>query len=172
MDWTQTREHLAVFNSPTYSRLPQDDGAQSGEAALIDIKGLLAQKTPAEVSKLVADEITEQIARVLRLPREDVARNKPLAEIGLDSLMAMELALALEQRFGLNGPFMSSASGLTVLEVADHVIAVVTDSIPEQDRQAKTVIVRHLEANFDPTTLIDMKEQLYEKLENRKDILS
>jgi acyl carrier protein len=172
IDWSHALKHLAAFNSPTYSRLPRDAETKAGDVSHIDIGSLLAQHTPAEVSKLVADEITEQIARVLRLPREDVARNKPLAEIGLDSLMAMELALALEHRFGLNAPLTSSASGLTVLEVADHIIAVVTDAVPEQDRFARNVADRHIEVNFDPMALGEIKERLYEKIEGRKDILS
>ena len=55
---------------------------------------------------------------MLRLPREDVARTSPLSEIGLDSLMAVELALGLEERFTLNAPLSTTASSFTVNELA------------------------------------------------------
>ncbi len=172
IDWSHPCQHLALFKSPTYSRLPQDKDIASDEAGHIDIKALLAQRPLSEVKKLVADEITEQIARVLRLPRDDVARNKPLAEIGLDSLMAMELTLALEQRFGLSGSMMTSASGLTVVEVADHVIAVITEFVSEPDRFALGVTERHVDLDINAVALDRAKERLYEENERRKTILS
>jgi acyl transferase domain-containing protein/NADPH:quinone reductase-like Zn-dependent oxidoreductase/acyl carrier protein len=172
IDWSHARQHLAVFKSPTYSRLPQGNDIVSGQAEQVDIKSLLAERPLAEVKKLIADEITDQIAHVLRLPRDDIARSKPLAEIGLDSLMAMELALAMEQRFGLGGSMMTSASGLTVLEVADHVIAIITESISEQERFALGVTERHLDVDLDPAALSSAKERLYEENDRRKTILS
>jgi acyl carrier protein len=170
IDWASARQHLVVLNSPSYARLPRNE-TELHEFAQLDIRGLLAQKTPAEVSKVVADEIIEQIAKVLRLPRDDVARNKPLAEIGLDSLMAVELALALEQRFGLGGPMTSLASGLTAMEVADHVIGLLTDNVSEKDAHAKGLAERHLGTSFDAAALSGLKDRVFEKSDSLKDIL-
>ena len=55
--------------------------------------------------------VVEEIARILRWPAQDVSLTKPLMEIGLDSLMAVELGLALETRFALDAPLTASASG-------------------------------------------------------------
>ena len=49
---------------------------------------------------------------IYAFPREDVSRTKPLAEIGLDSLMAVELMLSLETRFAMDSPLGTSAGGL------------------------------------------------------------
>ncbi|WP_034992390.1 type I polyketide synthase [Beijerinckia mobilis] len=171
MDWASAREHLSILRSPTYSRLPQSNEQEASERNSLDLRELLAQGTIEEVQKTVADEIVKEIARVLRLPPTDVGRNKPLAEIGLDSLMAVELALALEERFGLDAPLTHSASGLTVIELADHVIGLVTDSVSEHDSTAKGLAERHLGTSMDQETLSSIKDRVHENSEGIKNLL-
>ena len=62
-----------------------------------------------DAAKAVAtDAVVATVSRVLRLPAEDVSLFRPLSEVGVDSLMATELALSLEDRFGLEMPFSAS----------------------------------------------------------------
>jgi acyl transferase domain-containing protein/NADPH:quinone reductase-like Zn-dependent oxidoreductase/acyl carrier protein len=169
VDWGQARQHLPTLQSPSYALLASDVSIDENEQ--IDIKQLLISQTPPEVSKLIADEIAVQIARILRLPADDISRNKPLAENGLDSLMAVELALALEKRFGLTAPLTSSASSLTVFEVAEQVLALVTETSSEEDAFAKSIEFRHLGPHFDPAALDDVRAQIFDKSDGLKGIL-
>ncbi|WP_041777951.1 type I polyketide synthase [Beijerinckia indica] len=171
MDWASAREHLSILRSPTYARLPKNNEQEASERTSLDLRELLAQGTLEEVQKTVSDEIVKEIARVLRLPPTDVGRNKPLAEIGLDSLMAVELALALEERFGLDAPLTHSASGLTVIELAEHVIGLVTDSVSEHDSTAKGLAERHLGTSMDQETLSSIKDRVHENSGSIKNLL-
>jgi acyl carrier protein len=58
----------------------------------------------------------------------DVPRAKPLAEIGLDSLMGVELAISIEERFALQGSLTASATGLTIAEFGDQIIGMSDDT--------------------------------------------
>src|SRR5208283_969622 len=98
-----------------------------------------------EARRAVAEILVEEIARILRLPREDVSRTKPLAEIGLDSLMGVELMLSLETRFGTDAALGGSAGGFSVVDLAGHLL-----SASEQDQQqhfeaAESLAKRHLD---------------------------
>ena len=48
---------------------------------------------------------------------------RPLGEIGLDSLMAVELVMNLEQVFGIQVPLAGSSGGMTINDIADQIIA-------------------------------------------------
>ena len=144
INWSAARQHLAVLKAPAYRKLASQDEAVTSDKDKIDIAKLVASTSPDEARKMISGLIVEEIARVLRLPREDVARTTPLSEIGLDSLMAVELALGLEERFTLNGPLSTTASGFTVNELADHVIGLATGSLSEDEAITRTMVERHL----------------------------
>lgn len=144
INWSAARQHLPVLKAPSYRKLTSQDEATVAEKDKIDIAALVAKTTPEEARKTISGLIVDEIARVLRLPREDVARTAPLSEIGLDSLMAVELALGLEERFTLNAPLSTTASSFTVNELADHVIGLATGSLSEDEAITRTMVERHL----------------------------
>ena len=61
--------------------------------------------------------------RFCTLREEDISTIRPLGEIGLDSLMAVELVMNLEQVFGIQVPLAGSSGGMTINDIADQIIA-------------------------------------------------
>jgi NADPH:quinone reductase-like Zn-dependent oxidoreductase/acyl carrier protein len=150
MNWAASRAGLPLMASPTYSQLPRSEGASStASSAVLDLADLMARLGPAQARRAVADILVEEIGRILRMPRDDVSRTKPLAEIGLDSLMAVELTMSLETRFGLDAPLGAAAGGFNVGDLAGHLLA--TQVEPEHRFDvAEDLAKRHLgKANWD-----------------------
>jgi acyl carrier protein len=124
MNWSTARAHLPLLRSPSYGRLWSDDEVgESPRREVVDLRELAARLPPEQARRAVADVIVEEIARILRLPKEEVSRTKPLSEIGLDSLMAVELALSIEARLGMDAPVRGSSSDFNVMDFAGHVLA-------------------------------------------------
>ena len=124
VNWATARAHLALLNSPTYARLASGTCASDAAAdGVVDLRDLVARVGPDQARRAVVDILVDEIGRILRLPRDDVSRTKPLAEIGLDSLMAVELMLSIETRFGMDTPLGSSAGGFNVADLAGHLLA-------------------------------------------------
>ena len=171
MNWSAARTHLPLLNTPSYRNLASGAQTDSNERAKLDIVGLLGTESPEGVRKMVADLIVEEIARVLRLPRDDVSRTSALAEIGLDSLMAVELGLGLEERFGLKGALSTSASGFSVMELADHIIGLASGALSGGDIAAKGLAERHLGATIDADQLEGATALVRERSQALKDIL-
>jgi len=74
---------------------------------------------PADkMTEALLDIVVEEIARVLRLPPKEVDRHRPLAEIGMDSLMMLELRTTVEDALQIELPMMSLSSGITPADVA------------------------------------------------------
>ncbi|MCX8252471.1 MAG: type I polyketide synthase [Beijerinckiaceae bacterium] len=166
--WGAARRHLKVLESSAYAKLSGQDEAAAETGDKIDVAALLAGSSPDEARKTISDLIVDEIARVLRLPREDVGRATPLAEIGLDSLMAVELALGLEQRFTLNAPLSTSASSFSVNELVDHIIGLATGALSEDQALKQAMVDRHLAG----ATVAEIdEEQVMEKVRTMKGVL-
>ncbi|WP_422315661.1 SDR family NAD(P)-dependent oxidoreductase [Roseiarcus sp.] len=124
MNWSTSRSNLKGLISPTYGRLLNMlEPDETLSRADVDLRELIQRMPPESARRAVGDVVIEELARILRLPREDVSRSKPLSEIGLDSLMAVELTLALETRLGLDAPLGEAAGAFNVTELAARILA-------------------------------------------------
>jgi hypothetical protein len=66
--------------------------------------------------------------------------------MGLDSLMALELAMNLEERFGVKFTLAGSAANLTVTSISNEIIAQVNPNDgPRGDAAAIMMAEQHLE---------------------------
>jgi acyl carrier protein len=143
MHWGKARERLATLRSPSYASLGSEQQAEAGGQATISIPALLRAHDLDEVRKTVADAIVEDIARILRLPKDDISRVRQLSEIGLDSLMGVELGASLQERFGLEAPPAGVSSGQTVTELADTLIQSVSAPVDESAAAVLSLSQRH-----------------------------
>jgi acyl carrier protein len=78
-----------------------------------------------DASAALLDIVVDEIARVLRLPPKEVDRHRPLAEIGMDSLMMLELRATVETALQIELPMMSLANGITPSDIARRVAGLV-----------------------------------------------
>ena len=127
------RRELAAVRAPTFNAV--DTGAvsrQSGQAA-VTLERLRAMP-PEEATEALLEIVVEEIARVLRLPPKEVDRHRPLAEIGMDSLMMLELRTTVEASLQIELPMMSLASGITPADVARRVTPLVTGEATARGR--------------------------------------
>ena len=123
VNWTVARSQLRALAAPTYSRLAGEPSAgEAPKRGAIDLRALRASMPHEEARRAVAEIVTEEVARVLRMPREDVSKTERLSEIGLDSLMAVELTFSLEERFGLDAPLGRTAGALGIFDLAEHLL--------------------------------------------------
>lgn len=131
VDWAMAKRELAAVRAPTFNVV--DTGAvsrQAGQAA-VTLERLRAMP-PEEATEALLDIVVEEIARVLRLPPKEVDRHRPLAEIGMDSLMMLELRTTVEASLQIELPMMSLASGITPADVARRIMPLMTgEATPE-----------------------------------------
>ena len=100
--WSPSANKLAVLRSPWFAEVFADvgQGGSSGGGEVLDIASL----APDVAAETLLGLVREEVARILRLPPETVDPDRPLIDIGLDSLMALELRLGVEKRTGLEMP--------------------------------------------------------------------
>lgn len=113
--------------SPKYSDLAvgeEDDEGTSGERALLQA---LAQMSEEDRIKAVADVLTEVLAETLQLAPERIDRQQSLLNMGIDSLMAMELQMGVEARFSVKVSTLELMKGNNLMQLAQYVAKSIAD---------------------------------------------
>lgn len=118
--WSPAANKLPVLRSPYFAEVFAEagqGGAQSGES-ILDLSALTPEAAAEALLVLVRDEV----ARILRLPPEAVETDRPLMDIGLDSLMALELRLGVEKRIGLEMPVTMIGGSRSVRDLVGRIV--------------------------------------------------
>lgn len=172
LDWSAARR-LPALASPTFVGLVRQGGeSDRPDRGNLDLKSLLAAGDPEAVRLQVSDVIVEEIAAVLRIPKQDVGKTKRLAELGLDSLMAIELVTGLQERLELASPPSGSVGSLTVMGLADHVITSVQGASGDEEmRVTQALNERHAGIAFDTVALAPVTEAVNDRSRERRGLL-
>jgi NADPH:quinone reductase-like Zn-dependent oxidoreductase/acyl carrier protein len=115
------REQLPLLASPLFESVVRAS-AEGDVDRGADLKALVAGRTREDARRAVGEALANEVAAVLQLPPGRVELSRPLAELGMDSLMAVELRLAVEARFGVSLPLFSLSEGLTVAGMAARLV--------------------------------------------------
>lgn len=94
-----------------------------GNASIIQS---MAGKTRDEALVILRELVTGVLASVLRLPEERINPDTPLSGLGVDSLMAVELGLALESALGDESPHISISTAKTPRDLSESLHALCT----------------------------------------------
>jgi NAD(P)-dependent dehydrogenase (short-subunit alcohol dehydrogenase family)/acyl carrier protein len=121
IDWRIASRELAILKAPLFSML-RAGTAEAGTAS-VDIAELLSGKTDAEARDLLTDLIAAQVGAILRIAASDIDPRRPLSDIGMDSLMGLELKMAVEDRFGIEVPLMVMTAGKSLADIVAHLVA-------------------------------------------------
>ena len=114
-NWTEARRFLPMLTTPLFAEVRSKAGPAATDEALAE---QLAEMSPEAAVSLIRTVVAEEAARILRLPAGVIDPSRPLSQLGMDSLMAVELRLALESRLRVDLPLVSLAEGTSVASIA------------------------------------------------------
>ncbi len=127
-DWKSIKRTMPSAKALKYeqqnnwlSRFGSDDDSDDFFATIKDLPS-------HEVQKLISDILTREISQILRLPIEKIDNNCSIYDLGMDSLMGMELLLAIEERFNTKLPLMSLTEGASINKISEKVQSKLSDS--------------------------------------------
>jgi phthiocerol/phenolphthiocerol synthesis type-I polyketide synthase C len=124
LDWKAMSRFLPSARAPKFRELAALAGdAESLAEGADDIQRLLAELSPAELATTIRDLLKHEIGEILRIAPEKIDDGRSVYDMGLDSLMGVELALAIDSRFGIRLPIMTLNENPTITKLADRIIA-------------------------------------------------
>lgn len=106
-----------------------------------DFRTLIAGKSPEEVAIIVRRLVVQEVAQILAIDADRIDPTRSLHDLGFDSLMAVELALGLEQRFGIQLPVMMLNESPTAEKVTQRIVERLLGGADERDSTASPVDV-------------------------------
>jgi acyl transferase domain-containing protein/NADPH:quinone reductase-like Zn-dependent oxidoreductase len=124
IDWGMARRDLALSKRPLLASVLPAAGARQAIEATALLEKLRAMPLEQATAALL-DILVEEIARVLRLAPKEVHRHRSLGEIGMDSLMMLELRTTVEAALQIELPLLSVANGITPADVARRIVPLV-----------------------------------------------
>jgi acyl carrier protein len=119
LDWAAAR-NLPVVRNALFEVILRtaDQHTAGGDGKSMDLVAMIDGKSPQEAEDILYDLVAGEIAAILRVSKDTISRNKILKEIGLDSLMAVELGISFQQNTGFDMPLSGVADNTTVGDVA------------------------------------------------------
>lgn len=124
IDWRALSRFLPTASSPKFSRLAvhaADSAPDQAQAE--DIQRLLAECSSEELTQMFIDILKQEIGEILRLSTDKIDVTRSVYDMGLDSLMGVELVLAIESRFGIRLSVMALSEGPTITKLAEKILA-------------------------------------------------
>jgi phthiocerol/phenolphthiocerol synthesis type-I polyketide synthase C len=137
-NWSEARRFLPSLATPLFSEIRAKSSPSASDEPLADRLGSLDPEAALALLKTI---VAEEAAMILRLPAEGIDPTRPLSEIGMDSLMAVELRLALENRLRIELPLVSLTEGTSVASIAMRLAGTVATA--PRDGRVVALAARH-----------------------------
>jgi NADPH:quinone reductase-like Zn-dependent oxidoreductase/acyl carrier protein len=136
------RRFLPAARGPRFAALFADLPAEE-ESLDTNLLDRLAEISEAEAEGLLRQIICQEVAGILRLGIDKIGPDQPLQELGLDSLMGVELALALEERVGVKLPSFLLSEGPTPKRLAQRILQMLRNGTEQEDAALQRVAQQH-----------------------------
>ncbi len=123
MDWKALSRFLPSAGSPKFSELVQCFGSnEEVEEGAEDLQQLLSKLSESELLEMMTAMIKAEVSEILRMPIDKIDQQRSIYEMGLDSLMGVELVIALESRFGIKLQVMTLSQTPTIQKLSERII--------------------------------------------------
>lgn len=143
-DWKTINRAMPSAKSPKFTQ--QNNwlllhGGSSGENE--DFFTRIADLNDSEVIALIEELLTLEISNILRLPVEKIDTTCSIYDLGMDSLMGMELLMAIEEKFNTKIPLMSLTEGGSISKISEKIHAKLGSRDHDSDAVLKGLASKH-----------------------------
>ena len=127
LDWTTLSRSLPTAHAPRYCEISRN--AKSSAATDSDtenVQRLLTELGKEELGAVFIKMLKREVGEILQISAEKIDENKSVYDLGLDSLMGVELVTAIEARFGVNLPTLVLSESPSIAKLAEKIIVQLT----------------------------------------------
>jgi acyl carrier protein len=119
VDWAKCRTNFrGMQDNPILARILTTLEAQENSGVTSDWRSRIDAANPDEKEAVIAQAVREAVGSVLRVKADTLRDDQPLTDLGLDSLMGVEIENALEAAVGVALPPASLMRARTISQIA------------------------------------------------------
>jgi phthiocerol/phenolphthiocerol synthesis type-I polyketide synthase C len=171
LDWRTLSRSLPAAQAPKFSNLARltaggDRGAHAGDSAQ-DLRRWLRQLPADQALTELTALVRAEVAEILRIAPERIDPATSLLDMGMDSLMAVELATSIESRLDVRLSALALSGGPTmesIVQRIQHLLQPVdgaAEATPESTLAAQISLVATQHAGkFSAETAADMVSEI------------
>ncbi len=149
LEWKALSRFLPSAATPRFQELVRAHGGdQDDDNDAEDIQRMLLELDDEQLLERFVELLKHEVCEILRLPAARLDTQRPLQELGLDSLMSVELVVALEERFGVRLPVMELSESSSIDKLSVRILDLLrgeagADQAPAPVALAENVLARH-----------------------------
>jgi phthiocerol/phenolphthiocerol synthesis type-I polyketide synthase C len=122
LDWRVMRRSLPSAAASKFIEIARGVRGESEEDTSVDLDRMLRELPAEQLQDAVANLLRAEVGEILRIAPDRIDPARPMQEMGFDSLMGVELMVAVENRFGVRLPVLAVSDGPTVMKLAACII--------------------------------------------------
>lgn len=148
LDWRALSRFLPSAGLPKFSDIARRAGdAGDDEGGADDIAHMIATLDDATLHERFTDMLKTEIGEILRVSPDKIEATRSVYDMGLDSLMGVELVVALENRFGIRLPVMALNESPTPAKLAERLVLLLRDEHSDAQGDAVAASVQQVVAS-------------------------
>ena len=120
--WGMLAGDLPLLSTPLFERVETARDAGAGGEGVVDIREMIEGLDDTAALGVIIEFLAAETGRILRQPASELDPRRPLTEMGFDSLMAVDLKMAVEERIGATLPLMSLSDGVGLADLAKKLL--------------------------------------------------
>lgn len=119
VDWKKWHNaNPGLAEDPRFREQRVQSQTDNGSDAASQIRRTLVNSSKEQRLRALEDHLQDVLASTLRMSKEGISLKKKLNEMGVDSLMVLELGLGIRERIGVNFSAMEFLKGPTLEQLA------------------------------------------------------
>src|SRR5258708_28910793 len=135
VDWTKWRQFFrGMQENPLLERIFASVESKETSGATSDWRLKIEAAAPEELEAIIGQALRDVVGSVLRVKPDPLRDDQPLTELGLDSLMGVEIENSIESAIGVTLPPASLIRARTIAQIvaliAEHMGAKGAGGVP------------------------------------------
>jgi len=106
LNWTKLSRLPRIADAPKYAGFGTRRDGVDASVSLDELKGRIALVSIDEAAAMLVPIVGKQISEVMRIPAAKLDTEASLLDVGMDSMMMVELQMMMERTFGLRLPVL------------------------------------------------------------------
>ncbi|MEM5537902.1 type I polyketide synthase [Neptuniibacter pectenicola] len=159
LDWHSLSRFLPTAAHRKFREIALTAGeAENSDEDALDLKTMMQEMSESEFRDAILEILTQELSEILMIPASKISPEKSIYDMGMDSLMGVELMSALESRISIQVPVMALTETPKLSQLTDKIIALIKDkeNLQADATQAAIdkVVAQHGAADSDVTAKI------------------
>ena len=117
--WPRLAAVLPAIRSPRFNALVAHGQDEEPLALDSDLSEMVTSMSPEEVLEVLQATLVQLVAQILHVAPEKIDRERSVFELGMDSLMGLELRMSIEEKLGVGIPSMLLSQDIGVRRIAE-----------------------------------------------------